>query len=76
MNGWSDASSMTALVCPSKSTGSTTMLTRAASPRLEEIRDEIRRHVGEQDALLFDRALARQALAECDGFDSRPPPCA
>ena len=31
------ASSMTALVWPSNSTGRTTMLTRAASPRLDEM---------------------------------------
>ena len=34
---WSAASSMTALVCPSKSTGSTMMLTCRALPRLDEI---------------------------------------
>ena len=30
--------------------------------------DEIRRHVGEQDALLFHRALAGEALAQLDGL--------
>ena len=66
MKGWSEASSMTALVCPSNSTGSTTMLDGGASPRLELMRDVVRRHVGEQDALLLHGALADEALAEPD----------
>ena len=40
-------------------------------PRLAEAGgdgDEIRRHVGEQDALLLHRALADEAFAEADGF--------
>ena len=49
------------------------MLTGGASPRLEEMRDEVRRHVGEQDALLLHGALADQALAERDA--SRPAAC-
>ena len=33
LNGWNEASSMTALISPSKSTGSTTTLRGGASPR-------------------------------------------
>jgi hypothetical protein len=58
VKGCSEASSMTALVWPSKSTGSTTMLTAAGLAEAGADGDEIRRHIGEQDALLLDRALA------------------
>ena len=38
VKGWSEASSMTALICPSKSRGRTTILEGGASPRLELMR--------------------------------------
>ena len=37
LNGWNEASSMTALTSPSKRTGSTMMLSGGASPRPEVI---------------------------------------
>ena len=64
VNGCSDASSMTALIWPSNSTGSTTMLTWPRVAQAGRDADVVRRHVGQQDALLLDRALADQALAE------------
>ena len=65
VNGCSDASSMTALVSPSNSTGSTTMFLRPARcPRLEWTRDVVARHLGQQDALLLQRALADQPFAD------------
>ena len=73
MNGCSDGSSMTALVSPSNSTGSTTMLFGGAAPRLEWMRVYSARHVVEQNALLLERALADQPFAErgCAPADRR-----
>ncbi len=55
-----EASSMTALTSPSKSTGSTTMLSGVASPRPEPMLDVICGDVGEQDALLLQNATGRR----------------
>ena len=74
MNGCSVASSMTALVCPSNSTGSTMMLTVPGLAETGDDGDEIRRHVGEQNALLFHRALPDETLAELDRLEQAGSP--
>ena len=66
VNGCSDESSMTAFVSPSNSTGSTTMFfgPRAAEAGMDA--GVCARHLGQQDALLLERALADQAAADLD----------
>ena len=59
---------MTALVSPSKSTGSTTMLVGGALAETGGDMRVVRRHIGQQNALLFDRALAHQSFAELNSF--------
>ena len=61
-----DASSITALTWPSNITGSTMMFCGGASPRPDDDADVVRRHVGEQDLLLLERALADQAFAQLE----------
>ena len=60
---WNEASSMTALTWPSKSTGRTTMFSGGASPEPGVDPDVIARHVSDQDAVLLVGALADQPLA-------------
>ena len=64
MKRWNEASSMTALTSPSKSTGSTTMFARRGLAQAGADLDVVVRDVGEQDALLLERALPDEALAE------------
>ena len=68
VNGRSAASSITAIVSPSNSTGSTRMLFGGAAPRLDMDLGVIGRHVVQQDALLLRRRLTDQAHAELDAF--------
>ena len=65
---------MTALVCPSKSTGSTMMLTRWASPRLDEMVMKSGGTSVSRMRFFSTRALADQALAEFDGLGKRAVP--
>ena len=62
----SDASSSTPRTSPSKTTGSTSTSIAAFSPRPGGDAEGVARHVGQQDLLLVDRALADQPLAELD----------
>ena len=61
---WNEASSMTALTCPSKSTGRTTMFSGRRLAQAGADPDVVARHVGDQDPLLLEGALADQPLAD------------
>ena len=66
LNGANEASSITARTEPSKRIGRTMMLSGGDSPRPGVDLDVVGRDVGQQDALLLERALADQALAEAE----------
>ncbi len=68
VNGCSDDSSMTALVSPSNSTGSTTMFFGRARAEAGVDARVAARDLGQEDALLLERALADQALADVDAL--------
>ena len=59
---------MTALVCPSNRTGKHDDADARGFAEAGGNGYEVRRNVGEQNALLFDGALTRQPLAQSDGF--------
>ena len=61
-----EASSSTAFTWPSKTTGSTMMFCGAALAQAGGDADVVRRHIGEQDLLLLQGALADQALAQAE----------
>ena len=66
-----DASSSTALTCPSKSTGRTMTFAGGALAQAGGDLDVVGRHVGQQDLLLLERALADQPFAELEAIRHR-----